>query len=339
MKDSLKQWTQDLVQASNALERNTSDLKRRYFLKNIERFNQIASTIRGSRGSFGTGYPFYALSEELQGPIPVILEQIRYNDELIEYAENSKHDQWICEECLSRSYKKMPNLKQVCKPCPNMDSELKPRKIINRLPDIDMWMVCEDGCLEEAKVQLAEALKRHHISPSDIRPVRSIMEVEQIIETLGKGEMPEQFLPVDVHIMEYSKMKELIRAVPKALQQAKAEGKIPYLPISPVSYRKVWEYDEAYNFIYDFLSAFTPFNFERDLEQSVSDTRATIARKYTASELYTFLVVAATPANRRRFRTTPELGEKFFQKVSAWKRQKNKQTVIKTSEEEAHGYR
>lgn len=75
------------------------------------------------------------------------------------------------------------------------------------------------------------------------------------------------------------------------------------------------------------------------MEQSVSDTRATIARKYTASELYTFLVVAATPANRRRFRTTPELGEKFFQKVSAWKRQKNKQTVIKTSEEEAHGYR
>lgn len=213
MKDSLKQWTQDLVQASNALERNTSDLKRRYFLKNIERFNQIASTIRGSRGSFGTGYPFYALSEELQGPIPVILEQIRYNDELIEYAENSKHNQWVCEECLSRSYKKMPNLKQVCKPCPNIDNELKPRKIINRLPDIDMWMVCEDGCLEEAKVQLAETLKRHHISPSDIRSVRSILEVEQIIETLGRGEMPEQFLPVAYQYEDNLTDKEILEIV------------------------------------------------------------------------------------------------------------------------------
>lgn len=339
MKDSLKEWTQNLVQASDALERNTSDLKRRYFLKNIERFNQIVLDIKVSRGSFGTGYPFYALSEDLKGPLPIILEQIRYNDELIEHAENSKHSQWVCEECLSRSYQKMPNLKQICKPCPNMDNELKPRKIINRLPDIDMWMICKDGTLEEAKTQLAEALKKYNLMPSDVRPVRSILEVEEIIKTLGEGKMPTQFLPADVHIMEYSEMSRLIKAVPEVLEEAKLKGEIPYLPISPVSYRKIWEYDEAYNFIYDFLSAFTPFNFERSLEQLVSDTRTTIARNYTASELYTFLVASATPNNRRRFRTTPELGEKFFQKVATWKRQKNKEAITKIEESEAHGDR
>ncbi len=52
MKDSLKQWTQDLVRASNALEREYFRLKERYFLKNIERFNQIASTIKVSKRLF-----------------------------------------------------------------------------------------------------------------------------------------------------------------------------------------------------------------------------------------------------------------------------------------------
>lgn len=32
-----------------------------------------------------------------------------------------------------------------------MNDKLKPRKIINRLPDLDMWLVCEDGCVEKHK--------------------------------------------------------------------------------------------------------------------------------------------------------------------------------------------
>lgn len=83
--------------------------------------------------------------------------------------------------------------------------------------------------------------------------------------------------------------------------------------------------DTAYNFVYDFLSAFTPFEFETNLEQLVRETRIIIANTYTASELYTFLMQSATPANRRRFRTTPELGEIFFKKVSIWRKQKSKE--------------
>ncbi len=55
---------------------------------------------------------------------------------------------------------------------------------------------------------------------------------------------------------------KLIEDVPKELHEAKIEDRIPYLPIMPKSLRKHWQYDdEAYNFIYDYLSAFTPFNF------------------------------------------------------------------------------
>lgn len=63
-------------------------------------------------------------------------------------------------------------------------------------------------------------------------------------------------------------MVKLIEKVPDELQQAKKSGRKPYLPIRPKSFRKEWQYDdEAYNFIYDYLSAFTAFNFPPSLEE------------------------------------------------------------------------
>ena len=74
--------------------------------------------------------------------------------------------------------------------------------------------------------------------------------------------VPKIFLPIDAHIMEQSKLEELISQVPDELRLTKLEGRKPYLPIRPKSLRKKWQYDdEAYNFIYDYLSAFTAFNF------------------------------------------------------------------------------
>ena len=58
-------------------------------------------------------------------------------------------------------YDIMPDLKIVCKPCPNMIDSLKPRKIINRLPDLDMWLVCEDGSIEQAQAEYGNMMTRH----------------------------------------------------------------------------------------------------------------------------------------------------------------------------------
>ena len=30
----------------------------------------------------------------------------------------------------------MPDLKRICKPCPQVKDSIKPRKVINRLPDV-----------------------------------------------------------------------------------------------------------------------------------------------------------------------------------------------------------
>mgnify|MGYP003314987571 CR=1 FL=1 len=73
--------------ASTRFERLNNDLKRRYFIKNMERINMIMEHTPGYCGSFGTGYPFYVLDDKFQGELPIIEEQIRYNNELYEYAK------------------------------------------------------------------------------------------------------------------------------------------------------------------------------------------------------------------------------------------------------------
>ena len=312
--------TSQIERTSTDFERTSTELKRKYIIWNIEVFNLIASKISVSKGSFGTGYPFYALDEKLEGTLPIIPEQIRYNRQLVRDGEPFQKSIWQCQSCLrGEAYSWMPDLKTICKPCPNMSDKLKPRKIINRLPDIDMWLVCEDGCLEKAQEELRKLLAKYNMHTSDENPLMTFEEMSQIVELLKRGIMPDNFLPVDPHIIEYSRMKELIERVPMILEEAKREGKKPYLPIHPISYRKKWQYDdEAYNYIYDFLSAFTEFNFERELQHSVNESRARVACDFTQEELLDFLLNSASEANRRRFDSL-ELEDYFFKRIEIWK--------------------
>ena len=157
---------------STDFEKLNTDLKRQYIISNIILYNNIASTIAECKGTFGTGYPFYVLDKNMQGALPVIAEQIRYNDELITQAEGSKFREWLCATCLSDNYHKMPDLKQICKTCPNIENELKPRKLINRLPDLDLWMVCDEEDIKTASGLLASQLQEFGFTTSDVDPTQ-----------------------------------------------------------------------------------------------------------------------------------------------------------------------
>jgi hypothetical protein len=181
-----------------------------------------------------------------------------------------------------------------------------------------MWLVCEDGSVEKAQEELSILLEKYNMRTSDKNPFASIDDVVQISQMLKEGRFPKIYLPIDSHIIEYSELKKLIEQVPEVLAVAKKEERIPYLPIHPKSYRKEWQYDdEAYNFIYDFLSAFTSFNFPEDLQQTLDDTRMKVAGEYSTYELLDFIMKSATEANFRRFHT-PELEENFFKRVGDW---------------------
>ena len=158
---TIKEITEKTEKASTDFEKVNSELKRKYLIWNIESFNMVASKVSVNRGTFGTGYPFYALSQDLKGTIPIIQEQIRYNRILVRDGIRIQKSIWKCESCLIRKYSQMPDLKTICKPCPNMIDELKPRKIMNRLPDIDMWIVCEDGGISEAEAEMSKLLEKN----------------------------------------------------------------------------------------------------------------------------------------------------------------------------------
>ena len=305
---------------STEFEKTNTELKRRYLLENIKKYHEVTSQIIGNKGTFGTGYPFYVLGHHLEGSLPIIDEQIRYNNELICAATSCHYANWNCALCLSQNGPTMPDLKTICKPCHNMDDQLKPRKLINRLPDIDLWLVCENDKVEEAKKLLVDLFTQQGMIPSDIDPVHTIEELGEITEDLKKGIMPSKWLPLDTHIIDYNTFISLINQLPQVLLEAKKTGKIPYLPIHPYSLRKKWQQDdEPYNFVQDFLLSLTDFNFEPTLKGALEETRRIIAKTYTIDELYE-IMLSAGPESVVRRQKTKQLELCFKERIKSWKK-------------------
>lgn len=312
----------EVVESSNKFEENNfknKDLKKMYIKKNIDIINSIMEHTTGYRGSFGTGYPFYAIDSDFKEDLPVIKEQIRYNEELRTTILNAKLKKWPCESCLPVNGPYMEDLKQICIPCPRLEKELKPRKVINRLPDIDMWMVCEDTKVEEAKKELKETFDQLGMHTSDVNPIQTFKEFKEIITDLEDGKMPIKMLPLDVHVVKYSELSNLLDQVPFTILNSSNLGEVPYLPILPDSLRKKWQKDdEAYNFTLDFLYSMTDFNFEEILKQRLDYTRNLVARQLTEEKSMEMLDLVSPDSVKRRFENKT-LKKSYKRRINSWK--------------------
>lgn len=312
----------EVVESSNKFEENNfknKDLKKMYIKKNIDIINSVMEHTTGYRGSFGTGYPFYAIDSDFKGDLPVIKEQIRYNEELRTTILNAKLKKWPCESCLPVNGPYMEDLKQICIPCPRLEKELKPRKVINRLPDIDMWMVCEDTKVEEAKKELKETFDQLGMHTSDVNPIQTFKEFKEIITDLEDGKMPIKMLPLDVHVVKYSELSNLLDQVPFTILNSSNLGEVPYLPILPDSLRKKWQKDdEAYNFTLDFLYSMTDFNFEEILKQRLDYTRNLVARQLTEEKSVEMLDLVSPDSVKRRFENKT-LKKSYKRRINSWK--------------------
>lgn len=307
------------AEASNEFELNNSDLKRQYIVSNIILYNTIGSMINGNAGTFGTGYPFYALNKDLTGALPIIDEQLRFNNELIENSYKSKFEKWRCARCLEDNYLTMPDLKQICKTCPGMDKALKPREIMKRLPDLDMWLVCSDSDILKVANNLKEALYKNGFKTSDVDPIATIYDMQEIVTALREEKMPKKKLPIDTHVIDNVTLYTLICAIPDTLDHCFRHDKIPYLPIHPYSLRKDWQKDDAaYNFVHDYLYSFTEFNFDPKIQDALNETRTYIAKKYSLDTLYKFMLETGSKfvVNRQK---APGLREQFDKRIESWK--------------------
>ena len=304
---------------SSIFEFNNTELKKQYIISNIILYNTIIDKLKSSDGTFGTGYPFYVFDKNFQGALPVIYEQIRYNNELIENAEKSGLKEWRCGDCLSDKYHTMPDLKQICRACPSIIDELKPRELIKRLPDLDMWMVCNDEDIMKVADDVSALLFVNGFKTSDVDPVSTIFDLQEIVSTLQMGNMPKKRLPIDTHIIDSATLYTLICQIPDTIDYCSKHDIVPYLPIHPLSLRKTWQKDDmAYNFVHDYLSSFTEFNFDPKLKEALDETRKYIAERYSFDELYKFMLQTGPKfvANRQK---TAGLRETFDRKIESWK--------------------
>lgn len=305
---------------SNNYEKTNTELKKDYIRCCIEVVDMIMKGIPGYKGSFGTGYPFYALGENFSGTLPVIQEQLSYNSKLIGEAYSSILSSWVCAGCLERNSEYMKDLKVHCKPCPRIEDELKPRKVINRLPDLDLWMVVDDEKYAEAQEMLSTRLGNAGIYPSDVDVLGTIDKIEKISEELKNGHIPTNILPVDIHIVRYSTLMNLIQTAPEAMIEDFENCVKPYLPIRPVSWRKKWQHDdEAYNFAFDFLCSLTPITFDDEMLGTLIESRNRLADAFTTDELIDILESIMIDSVKRRFETKP-LQRIYEKKVEGWKR-------------------
>ena len=181
-------------------------------------------------------------------------------------------------------------------------------------------MICADGKVEEAKAALLKLFDNYDMHTSDIDPVRTINEMEDIVSDLEAGKMPSRMLPLDVHVIEYSKFASLLDEIPFSLLSAMEEGQVPYLPIHPQSLRKTWQYDdEAYNFALDYLYSITPFNWERKLMRKFELSKMIVGNSFSMDDLNEILMKVAPDSVKRRFKT-PQLQKTYEKRMESWKK-------------------
>lgn len=308
------------VIGSTRYEQENTNLKRMYLLNYLKKYREVVSKLTGYNGFFGLGYPFYALGNNLEGNLPIIYEQFRYNYELYQIFQEQFPDEiWPCEKCLKEKVYDMPDLKKICYNCPDVPKEISPRKVINRLPDMDLCLVVKDEYKENIKTKLLYLFEKNKLQTSDVDPLETIEKMYRISNDLKNGKMPTEYIPLDTHIFEYSTLYDLISEVEPVIDKSLKIGKVPYLPTFPDSLRKSWQKDDtAINFIFDFLYSFTEYDFDQQLLQKLKETRKLIADKYTNEQIEKIIKETGPSSLTRRYEC-PTLKLKFNERINRWR--------------------
>jgi hypothetical protein len=132
--------------------------------------------------------------------------------------------------------------------------------------------------------------------------------------------MPKKMLPLDVHVIEYSKFSSLLDEIPFCLFSAMEDGQVPYLPIHPHSLRKTWQHDDtAYNFALDYLLSITPFDWETRLQRKYDLSKMIVGNSFSQDDLKEMLDRVAPDSVKRRM-ATPQLQKRYESRVGSWKK-------------------
>jgi hypothetical protein len=299
--------TLDLARQFNA---DQSLIKGDYLRAQFDSFAEAASWMPGYQGVFGTGYPFYAERED--GTVVAIDEIDRFVGTIRDKAASDEMrgvGAWVCGACQVATEHR--DLKERCRPC--VDTTLKPRDVFKALPDLDFWVIVDENN-PYIEGLLQTYMQRAGFQQSDADIYYSIKDTKSVLEGLQQGEQPEKRLPIDLHVITVSQLKQALTGV----QDAVKTGDM-YVPIAPRSLHVVWEtVDEPYDFMKDFIFSFTPKDIaHEELGEMITETRKLVLQ-HIGPKLAEEVVKSAHPKERRQL-GTPELGKLLLDRIESWK--------------------
>jgi len=159
----------------------------------------------------GWGYPFYAKNKEGFFKVDEINNFITGGIQNISQ-KNVKTKNWICPGCQTKN--KLTDLISVCKNCSLVGEEIKPRKILATIPDLDMLLILKDvneAILEKVK----NILHFTGYKQSDISIKDSFRNTKKVLEDLKNNKESTSKLPVDLHVLTYTQFIDIISQITK----------------------------------------------------------------------------------------------------------------------------
>lgn len=284
-----------ILSDARAFYKDQSPLRVQYLDQQFFDFQNIVDNLPGSQGSFGTGYPFYARRED--STVVPIDEVDRYIGEYELAAQDARRrliGSWACTSC--QGEKELPDLKVYCKPCGVVP--LKPRDMFKALPDLDFWAITDDITPEYLST-LQSNLHHAGFFQSDLNIGRSLQDTQRAMSLIGQGVMPQERLPIDVHVVSSFELLEALSGVRDIVQSYdKVDPKEASVPISPTSLHVVWtSQDTPYNFLGDYLFSFTPSEISEEVSEAIEQTNSLIHRMLSVQDVYD--IVSQNPKVKR----------------------------------------
>jgi len=156
-------------------------------------------------GSFGVGYPFYAKNESEFFKVDEINNFITKS--IQEAGDKNKNiENWICPGCQNKN--KLTDLISVCSNCMLVGEEIKPRKILATIPDLDILVILKE--VDQTILEKVEdILHSKDYKQSDISIKDSFRNTKKVLEDLKNNKEPVSKLPIDLHVLTDSQFKEI----------------------------------------------------------------------------------------------------------------------------------
>jgi len=257
------------------------------------------------RGGFGVGFPFHSTTSS--GELVANPEFDSYNlgfiDTITKAKQLSRTALWECSPCQTEA----DFTPTSCSDCTL--TTLKPREVMKAMPDVDMFIVCED-ISPATLATIQDAAIEGGFTQSDFDATGAIKRIGSILDSFADSAKPADYFPVDIHAVQEKPMIEALQDI------AKGETDIT-IPIR--SMYAGWKRNEKIDFWFDFVfsGTFSPDACSEEVMQAVTQERNGLTEQYSNEAIESLVRQKSLRADV--LLDYSDTRQVFLDKIDSWK--------------------